>query len=251
MRKKAVMERKKQINKKLPTLTIFFPFWNEEDNIEHVVRAAIPVANQYAEKWEILMIDDGSSDKTMEIAQRLAKEYKNLRAIGHTPNRGYGAALNEGFTYARYDYIIFTDGDGQFDFSEIAKFINNIQSYDMVIGYRKKRRDKNLFKRLLLMYLLKIWDLILFRFYFKDIDCAFKMFKKDALEKIMPFRSEGALISTEILAKAKKKGLKIKEVGVTHYPREQGHQTGANLPVITRAVLESLILWYDLHYGRT
>ena len=245
------MNTKKHISKKLPTLTIFFPFWNEEENIEKVVKDAIPIAAQYAEKWEILMIDDGSSDRTMEIAQKLAKGNKNLRAIGHMPNRGYGAALNEGFAHAKYDYIVFTDGDGQFDFSELGKFVNHIQSNDMVIGYREKRRDKNLFKRLLLMYLLKIGALILFRFHVKDIDCAFKMFKKEAVEKLMPFRSEGALISTEILAKAKKKRLKIKEVGVTHYPRELGHQTGADLPVIMRAVLESLILWYDLHYGRT
>ncbi len=238
-------------NKKLSSVSVFFPFWNEEDNIENVVRTAIPIISQYAEKWEILMIDDGSSDKTLQIAQRLAKENKNLRLIAHMPNRGYGAALKEGFMNAKYDYIVFTDGDGQFDFSEISQFVKFIQDYDMVIGYRKKRRDKNLFKRLLLMYLLKVWDFVLFRFYCKDIDCAFKMFKKDAVERLLPLRSEGALISTEILAKAKMKKLKIKEVGVTHYPRLLGNQSGANFPVIVRAVLESLILWYDLHYGRT
>jgi glycosyltransferase involved in cell wall biosynthesis len=241
---------KKENVKKLSSLSVFFPFWNEEANIESVVNEAIPIIKSYADTWEIIMIDDGSSDKTMQIAQRLAKNNTNLRAIGHTPNRGYGAALKEGFANAKYDYIFFTDGDKQFDLSEIAEFVRHIRSYDMVIGFRKKRRDKKLFKRLLLMYMLKVWDLVLFRFYFKDIDCAFKMFKKESLEKILPFRSEGALISTEILAKAKRKGLKIKEVGVTHYPRERGHQTGANLPVIMRAVLESLILWYDLHYGR-
>lgn len=209
------------------------------------------IAGSVAKKWEIIMVDDGSSDNTLKIAKRLAKKDKRLLIISHQPNRGYGAALRAGFTSSKYKYIVFTDGDGQFDFKEITKFINAIGNADIVIGYRKKRRDKNLFKRLLLMYLLKVWDLVLFRFYFKDIDCAFKMFKKQAVEKIMPLRSEGALISTEMLAKAKRKGLKITEVGVTHYPRERGHQSGANLPVITRAVLESLILWYDLHYGRT
>jgi len=238
------------MNKKLSELSIFFPFWNEAENIEDVVKKAIPVAEKVADKWEIIMVDDGSSDRTLEIAEKLAKNDKRLRVITHQPNRGYGAALTSGFTGASYKYIVFADGDDQFDFSEITKFVETIDNADMVIGYRQKRRDHKLFKRLLLMNLLKVWDFILFHFYFRDIDCGFKMFKKEALDKIMPFRSEGAMITTEILAKARRKKLKIKEVGVTHYPRKLGHQSGANFPVIVRAILESFILWYDLHYGR-
>ena len=238
------------MTKKLPELSIFFPFWNEQDNIEQVVRDAIPVAAKVADKWEIIMVDDGSADKTLQIAQKLASKDKRLRVVSHQPNRGYGAALTSGFSDARYNFVVFTDGDGQFNFSEVTKFVDVIDSADMVIGFRKKRRDHKLFKRLLLMNLLKVWDFILFRFSFKDIDCGFKMFKKSAIEKLMPLRSEGAMITTEILAKAKRKKLKIVEVGVTHYPRKLGHQSGANLPVIIRAVLESFILWYDLHYGR-
>ena len=238
------------MTKKLPELSIFFPFWNEQDNIEQVVRDAIPVAAKVADKWEIIMVDDGSADKTLQIAQKLASKDKRLRVVSHQPNRGYGAALTSGFSDARYNFVVFTDGDGQFNFSEVTKFVDVIDSADMAIGFRKKRRDHKLFKRLLLMNLLKVWDFILFRFSFKDIDCGFKMFKKSAIEKLMPLRSEGAMITTEILAKAKRKKLKIVEVGVTHYPRKLGHQSGANLPVIIRAVLESFILWYDLHYGR-
>lgn len=239
------------MSQKLPELSIFFPFWNEQANIENVVKSAIPVAERVAKKWEIIMVDDGSSDKTLEIAQKLAKKDSRLRVISHQPNRGYGAALTSGFLHAQYDVIVFTDGDGQFDFSEVTRLLEKIDSADIVIGYRKKRRDRNLFKRLLLMNMLKAWDFILFRFYFRDIDCGFKMFKRQAVERLLPLRSEGAMITTEILAKAKRKQLKITEVGVTHYPRTLGHQSGANFPVIIRAILESLILWYDLHYGRT
>jgi dolichol-phosphate mannosyltransferase len=236
---------------KLPELSIFFPFWNEEKNIETTVQKAIPVAKEIADKWEILMIDDGSSDNTLKIGSKLAKLNKNLRIISHFPNRGYGAALKEGLLKSKYKYIVFNDGDGQFDFFEIYKFAELINNSDMVIGYRKKRNDSNIIKRLLLMNLLKIWNIILFRFYFRDTDCGFKMFTRDCLDKIGPLRSEGAMITTEILAKAKKKKLKIKEVGVNHFPRTHGVQSGANFPVILRAVLESLQLWYDLHYGRT
>lgn len=235
---------------KLPELSIFFPFWNEEANIESVVSRAIPIANEIAEKWEILMVDDGSTDNTYKIAQKLAMQDAHLFAFTHKPNRGYGAALHAGFSNARYKYIVFTDGDGQFDFSEVVKFVEKIHSSDLVIGFREKRRDRNLLKRLLLMNLLKVGDFIFFGFHFKDIDCGFKMFKKSAVDVFMPLRSEGAMVTTEILAKAKKKKLKISEVGVTHYPRAFGDQSGANFPVVVRAILESILLWWDIKNGR-
>ena len=141
---------------KLDELSIFFPFWNEEKNIEKVVLSAIPIARQYAKKWEIIMVDDGSKDKTKQIAEKLAGENKNLKLVSHTPNRGYGSALWEGFQAAKYNTIVFVDGDGQFDFSELPKFVAQIETCDIVIGFRKKRRDEKIFKRLLLMNLLKV-----------------------------------------------------------------------------------------------
>lgn len=233
---------------KLPELSIFFPFWNEEKNVKNVVESAIPIAGEIASEWEILIIDDGSKDRTFEIGTDLSKKHKNIRVISHSPNRGYGAALREGFSNAKYKYVVFTDGDGQFDFGEVTKFVEKIGNSDMVIGYRKKRRDS--IARHILMNLLKLWDFIFFGFYFTDIDCGFKMFKKDALEKIMPLRSEGAMITTEILAKSKLKKLKINEVEVNHYPRKFGVQSGANIPVIVRAMLESFILWFDIRNKR-
>lgn len=234
--------------KKLPELSLFFPFWNEEKNIENVVLSAIPVLDSVASKWEIIMVDDGSSDKTLLRAQELVNQNKNLRLVSHMPNRGYGAALKEGFLNSNYKYVAFTDGDGQFDISEISKFVEEINKSDVVIGFRKKRKDSPV--RHILMNMLKVWDFIFFRFYFQDIDCGFKMFKKEALDKLMPLRSEGAMITTEILAKAKNKKLKIKEIEVSHYPRKFGEQSGANIPVVIRAILESFILWFDIHNGR-
>lgn len=233
---------------KLPELSIFFPFWNEEKNIEKVVKKAIPVADKIAKKWEIIMVDDGSSDNTLGIMEKLAKENSNLVVVSHKENRGYGAALKSGFQNAKYKFIIFNDGDGQFDFSQSPRFIEKIDDADIVIGFRKKRLDNPL--RHILMNLLKIWDFFFFGFNFKDIDCGFKLFRKDALEKIMPFKSEGAMITTEILARAKRKKLKIAQVEVSHYPRLYGDQSGGNLRVIVRAVRESFALWRSLHYGR-
>lgn len=235
---------------KLPELSIFFPFWNEEKNVERVVEAAVPIAKEIASKWEIIIIDDGSKDKTLEIAKKLEEKHRNIRIISHFPNRGYGSALKEGLESARYNYVVFTDGDGQFDFTEVTKFTEEIVSADIVIGFRKKRRDHQLFKRLLLMNLLKVWDYMLFGFYYKDIDCGFKMFTKKAIASLTPLRSEGAMITTEILAKATKKKLVIRQVGVEHYPRKHGVETGSNFAVIIRAVLESLLLWWDVKNGR-
>ena len=107
------------MNTKLSGLTIFFPFWNEEKNVKYVVESAIPIANEIAKEWEILIVDDGSSDKTYEVGMGLAKSHKNISVITHRPNRGYGAALKEGFENAKYDFVVFTDGDRQFDFLEV------------------------------------------------------------------------------------------------------------------------------------
>lgn len=235
------------MNKKIEDLSVFFPFWNEEKNIEKVVRSAVLVAQKIAEQWEIIMVDDGSSDKTLEIAQKLAKDDSRLKAIFHEPNRGYGAALKDGFKNAKYDVVVFTDGDGQFDFSEVTRFIEKIDKADIVMGYREKRNDHPF--RHFLMNLLKIWDFVFFGFYYRDVDCGFKMFKKKSLQKIMPFKSEGAMITTEILAKAKRAQLKIAQVKVTHFPRKFGDQSGGNMRVIIRAIKESFALWWSLHYG--
>ncbi len=233
---------------KIPELSVFFPFWNEEKNIENVVKKAIPVVEEVSKKWEMIIVDDGSSDKTLKIAKEFAKENPNIRIVSHDRNRGYGASLKSGFENARYSVIVFTDGDGQFDFKEIDGFLGKIDKADIVIGYRKKRYDNPI--RHVLMNMLKIWDLFFFGFWFRDIDCGFKMFTKKALLKIAPLKSEGAMITTEILAKARKTKLKIEQVEVTHYPRFYGDQSGGNLRVIVRAIRESFALFRELNYGR-
>ena len=126
---------------KVSELSIFFPFWNEQDNIEDVIKKAIPVAQKVADKWEIIMVDDGSSDKTPEIARKLVKQDSRLSVVSHEKNRGYGAALKTGFAKAKYNLVVFNDGDGQFDLSEVTKFLERIENADIVIGYRKKRLD--------------------------------------------------------------------------------------------------------------
>lgn len=230
--------------KKVAELSIFFPFWNEEKNIRSVVEKAVVVAKKVAKKWEILMIDDGSTDKTAVIGRELERKYNEVKLISYTPNRGYGSALKTGLTKSKYELVVFTDGDGQFDFVQVEKFLEKLDGNDMVIGFRSVRKD-SLVRHILMLYL-KVHDLVLFGFKFQDIDCGFKLFTKKALKSILPLKSEGAMITTEILARARKNGLKIVEVGVNHYPREFGVQSGANFRVLFRALKESFELWREL-----
>ncbi len=110
------------MTKKISELSIFFPFWDEEANVVQVVEDAIKVAKKIAVKWEIIMVNDGSTDGTLQSMRNLAKKHEHVRYISHEINRGYGAALRSGFEKARYEFVVFTDGDGQFNFSEIDKF---------------------------------------------------------------------------------------------------------------------------------
>ncbi|MFZ5933160.1 MAG: glycosyltransferase family 2 protein [Patescibacteria group bacterium] len=232
---------------KISELSVFFPAYNEEANIKSTVEKAREVLFWVAQKWEIIIVDDGSNDRTGEIAEDLARKDSRIRVITHSPNRGYGAALKSGFYGSRYGWIAFTDSDGQFDFSEITNFIEKQRetNADLVIGYYKKRQV-SLFK----VVTSKAWELlvsILFGLKVKDIDCGFKLISRKVIEGIPKLESErGAFISSEFLIKAKKKGFKIVEIPVTHKPRKVGKGTGRNINVIIRSFIDLLTLWGKL-----
>jgi len=233
--------------KLIDELSVFFPAYNEEKNIENTVRKAKSVLEEIADEWEIIIVNDGSSDRTGEISEDLAKEDPRIRLITHPPNRGYGASLKSGFHNSRYPWIAFTDSDGQFDFSEIAKFIETQRqtNADLVIGYYKKRQVSK-FK----VVTSKMWELavmILFGLKVRDIDCGFKFISKKVFDKIPQLESErGAFISSEFLIKAKKSGFKIVEIPVTHLPRLAGKGTGRNINVIIKSFVDLFKLWKKL-----
>jgi glycosyltransferase involved in cell wall biosynthesis len=220
---------------RLPSLSIFFPCYNEQDNVERVARAAIEAGSKYADDFEVILVNDGSKDRTGEIADRLAAEDPRIRAVHNIPNRGYGGAVARGLKESRKEWIFFTDGDAQFDVNELPKLMDLLDRCDFAVGYRKKRADPFLRKSNAFC-----WGVLvrtLFGLKVRDIDCAFKLLPKSLIDQI-ELKSEGALISTELLAKAKYRGLRIAEVGVTHYPRQAGQQTGANFKVILKAFRE-------------
>ena len=217
------------------SLTIFFPCYNEEANVERVTSKALEVGRRIADELEVIIVNDGSKDRTGEIADRLAGEHREVRAVHNHPNLGYGGALQRGFREATKDWVFYTDGDGQFDLGEIRKLLPLLESHDVVSCYRVDRKDS-------LVRKLNAWawtTLVnwLFGLRLRDIDCAFKIFPRELFERI-EMKSMGALIDTEILAKARNLGYSIVQTGVHHYPRTAGEQSGANIRVIARAFRE-------------
>lgn len=231
-------------------LSVFLPVYNEEMVIKKVVLDTLNVLKNVAGKWELILINDGSKDNTLKVLTDLEKNNKGIRVINHIVNRGYGAAIKEGLYAAKYNWISFTDSDGQFDFAEIKNFIK-IQKEtdaDLVVGYYKKRQVSG-FK----IFTSKIWELsvlISFGLKVRDIDCGFKLISKKIIDKIPKLESErGAFISSELLIKAKQKGFKIAEIPVTHYPRLLGKGTGRKINVIIQSYVDLFKLWIKLNLG--
>lgn len=227
---------------KLPSLTVFFPCYNEEANVERVTLAALSGCRKLTDDLEIIIVNDGSRDRTGEIADRLASEHPEVKAVHNNPNQGYGGALQAGFRAATKNWIFYTDGDGQFDFNEVPLLFPLLERYDIVSAYRLDRKDPPI--RKLNAWCWTMLVNLLFWMRIRDIDCAFKLYPRRLFQQIS-MHSKGALIDTEILAKAKYLGYRIGQIGVHHYPRTAGTQTGANLKVILKAFYELFKL-----YGR-
>jgi len=230
---------------KLTELSLFFPAYNEEANLKETVEKAIPVLSKVANKFELIIVDDGSKDRTGEIADKLAKKYSFIRVIHHRSNKGYGEALKSGFYSAKYEWIVFTDSDGQLDFSEVAKLIEVKNDVDIVVGYRLDRQD-SLVRKLFGTGWTMLANLLLGT-KVRDVDCAFKLINKKVIETIPRLEStRGGMISPELLGRAIKTGFKIKEVGVHHFSRTKGKQSGAELKVILKSFIDLGKLWWQI-----
>ena len=232
----------------VPELSYFFPAHDEEANVGGLVAEALEALPGLAERFEILIVDDGSRDATGQIAERLANEHPGVvRVVHHATNLGYGAALRSGFAASRYGLVAFTDGDRQFHVAELARVLARAagpDAPDVVAGYRLRRADPALrivYARLY-RFSLGVW----YGLWLRDVDCACKLFRRPALEDIR-LESDGAFLSAELLIKLRAAGRSIVEVGVPHYPRTAGAATGARPVVVLRAVREfwrlRLLLW--------
>lgn len=234
---------------KISSLSVFFPAFNEESNITQTIEEAQSVlADLDIKPYEVIIVNDGSKDQTQEIAEGLAKKDPRIKVINHLTNLGYGEALKTGFYNSKYEWIVFTDSDGQFDFQEITRLIEKTDQADMVVGYRVNRQD-----HLMRIFNGKGWTFLanlLFGIGVRDVDCAFKLLKREIIEKIPKLESErGAMISPELLAKTKQAGFTIEQVPVSHHPRRSGKATGANLKVIVSSFVDMFKMWLKLRWS--
>ncbi|MHC4424827.1 MAG: glycosyltransferase family 2 protein [Planctomycetota bacterium] len=217
------------------SISVFLPCYNEQENVGRTVEKALMVLEKINADFEVIIVDDGSSDRTGQIADEIARRDSRVKVVHHQRNLGYGAALQSGFKAATKELVFYTDGDGQFDIGEMPPLLELMEQYDIVSCYRLNRRDSSIRK-------INGWcwtKLVcsLFGLKIRDIDSAFKLFKREIFDNI-ELSSTGALIDAEILARAARKGYSITQKGVHHYPRTAGAQTGASLRVILRAFKE-------------
>lgn len=230
------------------SLSIVIPAYNEEANVAEAVRQVSQAMLDLGLEHEIIVVNDGSRDRTGDIVRELTMSIAGLKLVEHFPNRGYGGALKAGFAAAAKDLIAFTPADNQFDFREIAHLLDKLAPDVVLVSGRRIDRKDNAIRKFNGFG----WNTvvrILFGYLIKDIDCGFKVFRRWVLDRIH-IESNGAMIDTEMLAELRARGYKLAEVPVTHLPRTAGSPTGANLKVIARAFRDlfrfRLRLWREL-----
>lgn len=225
------------------SISVIYPAYNEMGNIERIVEQATSSLTPLCEDWEVIIVNDGSVDKTGEIIEGLARVNPRIKAVHHSANRGYGAALKSGILKAQKDLIFFSDSDLQFHIIELLLLLTWIEQYNIVIGYRQRRQD--FYYRRINAFGWKILVRFLLGLKVKDIDCAFKLFRA-YIFKAVKIDAVGAMVNTEILAQSLRMGFKVKEIPVNHFPRLNGKQTGAKISVILKAFKELFKFYFKL-----
>ena len=236
-----------------PDITMFFPAYNEVENIPKLLDSAVTVLNESANNYEILVVVyGGSTDGTIDLVKKYSKKNKKIRLITQPKEKkGIGYANILGFRNAKYPYIFYADSDNQFDITEFKKFLPYIGEYDIIAGYRIKRQDP--FTRIVASKIYNLMMRILLNVRERDLDCAFRLVNKRVIEKINLVCSTG-VATTELLAKARKEGFKIMEMGVHHYPRKSGQPVFESRflsfpkpKVVLNILKETIILYKDIN----
>ena len=232
----------------MPSISVVLPAWNEEHNIATAIEQAVTALEGIGADYEIIVVDDGSRDGTARVVGELQASNPQLRLVRHEVNRGYGQALRSGYAAAQKDLVLIHHADSQFDLTEIKHFLPLLAQADIICGYRAQRADPFMRKVNALG-----WNMVvrlLFGYLARDIDCGFKLFRREVLDHVHLTATRGAMIDTELLASARARGYRIAELPVTHLPRVSGSPTGANLKVILRAFRDlfkfRIRLWREL-----
>jgi dolichol-phosphate mannosyltransferase len=227
------------------SLSIVLPAYNEQANIGRAVEQAIATASRLVAKYEVIVVDDGSKDRTGAVVEELVRRHRpNVRLITHKPNLGYGAALRSGFKHARYDFVFFTDSDNQFDITELEYFLPLMSDYEMVTGFRVYRYDTVV--RSMLSWIYNRLVGVMFRLRVRDVDCAFKLMRREVVQQVT-IECDNFFVNTELLAKARKWNFRIAEKGVRHYPRTAG-ETSVRPSDIPRTIATIFKMWRRVYF---
>jgi glycosyltransferase involved in cell wall biosynthesis len=227
------------------SLSVVLPAYNEKENICAVVEHTLEALPRLVDDFEIIVVDDGSTDGTSEVlTDLLAEHHPKLRVVRHRVNRGYGAAIRTGFVNSGAELLFYTDSDRQFDVGELEWFLPLLAEYDVVVGFRVYRYDTVL--RCILSWFYNRLVRVVFRVRVRDVDCAFKLFRREVIHKIT-IESTDFFVDTELVARARKWNFRIIEKGVRHYPRIAGQTTvyPSDIPRTLRTVRR---MWRRIYF---
>jgi glycosyltransferase involved in cell wall biosynthesis len=222
---------------RLDGLSAFVPVHDERDDVVPLTLALLDVLPRVADRWEIILVDDGSRDGSAALIDELARRHAHVRVVRHASNRGYGAAVRSGLAAARHGWVFLIDGDRQFDPAQLPRLVREADAADVVVGYRARRADP-LGRRLAGETWTRLVGLLV-GVRVRDVNCAFKLFRRRVIAGV-PFVATGAAISAELLAHAQRRGARIAEVAVDHFPRRHGRPSGGAIAVVTHAGPELL-----------
>ena len=220
------------------TISLVLPALNEADNIASTVEDCTQTLERVAGDYEIIVVDNDSTDATADIVRQIQSENGRVKLI-HQPIRGYGSAIWTGLKAAKMEIVGWRDSDTQYRTTDIVPMLKALESYDVVVGHRIKRQDPS--HRLLFALLWNLLNRTLFGFVAHDMDCGCKIFRREVVDTL-DIKATGAVFNIEFLVQAKRAGFRVGEVSISHLPRHAGENTGGSLAVILRAMREVLRL---------
>ncbi|MHB8719297.1 MAG: glycosyltransferase family 2 protein [Candidatus Dormibacteria bacterium] len=224
----------------LSSLTLVLPAHNESDNLRWLIPYAAAILPRLAQRCDVVLVDDGSSDGGAELACRLAREAGlQLTVVRHARKSGYGISVGDGLRAARGDFVAFTDADGQFDLADLSHLVPLLAGADLVAGWRARREDA--WMRSVVSGIFNALVVLLYGLRVRDVDCAFKLMRREVLDSIS-LTARSALLNTELFYRARAHGWRIAQTPVPHHPRVAGVRSGARPRAIARAVTELLRL---------
>jgi glycosyltransferase involved in cell wall biosynthesis len=227
-----------------PGISVFFPAFNDARSIGKLVTDALEILPELTDDYEVIVINDGSTDETAEVLADLAKNHEKISIIRHETNQGYGGALRSGFQAASKDLVFYTDGDAQYDIRDLPKLLNLLdEKTDVVNGYKLERGDK-MNRRVVGSFYNKLAR-FLFSLPISDVDCDFRLLRREVLGKITLSSTSGS-ICAELVYKLKRVGASFREIGVNHYERPFGQSQFFTFRRVTKTLIDFFSLWLNL-----